>query len=108
MRAEADAAKALVRRRDDELAAATLALSDEQARLAAVRAQLATAERERAAEAEARTRATRELNSALQVCAYWDLVVQKWGKRGVDVVCTEALCCCAFGNSLGHKLVEVE
>ena len=80
MRAEADAAKALVRRRDDELAAATLALSDEQARLAAVRAQLATAERERAAEAEARARATRELNSALQVCAYWIL----WCKNGAN------------------------
>jgi septal ring factor EnvC (AmiA/AmiB activator) len=60
-----------LRATQQELESATIALADEQARLAALRAELGALEREKGAEVDARLRSVQELSTALAVSCCW-------------------------------------
>jgi peptidoglycan hydrolase CwlO-like protein len=66
-RSEAEVHRQQLRATQQELESATIALADEQARLAALRAELGALEREKSAEVDARLRSVQELSSALAV-----------------------------------------
>lgn len=64
---EADVQRQQLRAKEQELEGATLQLADEQARVAALRAELGGVEKEKSAEVEARLRSMQELSTALAV-----------------------------------------